>query len=214
MYVCTAVWDVMCLGGGAWPGLAFWQHLRPPAPYRPRSAHPRQGSHWHPPSGMEGTPAWQWRRCRSHLELDRHWSVEPWVYLQSCMLWVNNLKHNIGVLTGKQNDPTHLFCAWAPLALGLVVGRGNRPTGWCQDPSQGLVELEKGTFPEHACGGTCHCTLERERDQSTVQDLHNHFLKSAQTTTGRNWNSGLSRILKNMNTGAFLLLTFGRKYRK
>ncbi len=43
-----------------------------------------------------------------------------------------------------------------------MEGKGNHPTGWCQDPSQGLVELEMETSLLHACGGTYRRMLERE----------------------------------------------------
>lgn len=59
----VAVWSAVLNGAvvffGAWPGRAFWQHLRPPAPYHPGSVHPIQAPRWRPPSGMAGTPASQ-----------------------------------------------------------------------------------------------------------------------------------------------------------
>lgn len=142
----------------------YWQHLRPRAPYRPRSAHPKQCSHWRLPSGTVGTSAWRWRRGESRWEQDCRWLDELWVYLdEKWTFQVKKKNPNIGRIQKRKMTSTHLCGAWARLSLGSVEGRGNHPMGWSQDSSQGLVELEMETsLLLHACGRTCQQMLESE----------------------------------------------------
>lgn len=127
-FSCTV--DVWC------SSLTSWQHLKPPAPYHPHSAHPTQGLRYHPPSGREDTPAWPWRWCTSRWEPDCHWSGGLWVYLyqrEGNSQWVKRKKRASRCSTDL-NWLIYLCDAWALSGLSPAGDRGNRPMDWCQGP--------------------------------------------------------------------------------
>lgn len=150
------------LRGVAWPGFLAAPEASNSVPSWQCSSHTRSplaSSFWHGGYSSFAVKEMQ-EPLRAGLSLVRRTLGLPagkWTFQ------VKNSKHNRkNSKGGKKDDFTHLCGAWAVLALGLVEGRGSHPTGWCQDPSQGLVELEMETSLLHACGGTCHRMLQRE----------------------------------------------------